>query len=310
MNRQAMGISMNREEVLAAFDRIRIWQKGDRRAPHKPLLILLELGRIFAGGGATVEFSEADSRLKALLEEFGPGKSGASSHYPFWHLQSDGVWNLEAPFELLNRPMGATPTIGELRSSSVRGGFPVPIREAFQNDPALISMVAQRMVAAHFPESIRKDVLDAAGLGDLETIGTIPGMDKPRRRDPAFREKVLLAYEYRCCVCGHDMRLGNQSIGLEAAHIKWVQANGPDIETNGLALCSLHHKFFDLGVFTVLPEQHRITFSQHAITPDRVYALHGISLSLPAELDRYPNPEYLVWHRKEVFKDPPRSFSA
>lgn len=301
---------MNRDEVLAAFDRIRTDKKGDRRAPHKPLLVLLELGRIVVGGSATVEFSEADPKLKALLEEFGPGKSGETRHYPFWHLQSDQVWILEAPFELLNRPMGATPTIGELRSSNVRGGFPPRIREAFQKDPSLISIVAQRVVASHFPESIRQDVLEAAGLGDIETIGMNPVGDKPRRRDPAFREKVLLTYEYRCCVCGHDMRLGSLSIGLEAAHIKWVQANGPDIESNGLALCSLHHKFYDLGVFTILPVQHRIAFSQHAITPDRAYALHGITLSLPAERDKYPNPEYLEWHRKEVFKDPPRSFTA
>ncbi|HEY3489463.1 MAG TPA: HNH endonuclease [Candidatus Deferrimicrobiaceae bacterium] len=301
---------MNREKVLAAFDRIRIWRKGGRRAPHKPLLILLELGRMVAGGDATVEFAAADSRLKALLDEFGPGNSGASRHYPFWHLQSDGVWSLEAPFELLNRPMGATPTIGELRSSKVRGGFPVWIREAFQKDPALISIVAQRVVAAHFPESIREDVLEAAGLGDIEINGESSGADKPRRRDPAFREKVLLAYEYRCCVCGHDMRLGRQCIGLEAAHIKWVQANGPDIESNGLALCSLHHKFFDLGVFTVLPDQHRIAFSRHAITHDRALSLHGAHLSLPPERELYPDPEYLEWHRKEVFKDPPRSFHA
>jgi putative restriction endonuclease len=40
-------------------------------------------------------------------------------------------------------------------------------------------------------------------------------------------------------------------LGLEAAHIKWFQAGGPDIEANGLAMCSLHHKLFDLGVFTI-----------------------------------------------------------
>jgi len=32
---------------------------------------------------------------------------------------------------------------------------------------------------------------------------------------------------------------------------------------NGLALCSLHHKIFDLGAFTVLPGNHQIVFSRH-----------------------------------------------
>src|ERR1043165_4538431 len=38
---------------------------------------------------------------------------------------------------------------------------------------------------------------------------------------------------------------------LDAAHIRWHQAGGPDQESNGLALCVLHHKTFDLGAFTV-----------------------------------------------------------
>ena len=41
------------------------------------------------------------------------------------------------------------------------------------------------------------------------------------------------------------------SVALEAAHIKWHQAGGPDEESNGLALCTMHHKLFDRGVFTL-----------------------------------------------------------
>src|SRR5437588_7846441 len=46
---------------------------------------------------------------------------------------------------------------------------------------------------------------------------------------------------------------GSVSVGLDAAHIRWHQAGGPDREGNGLALCVLHHKLFDLGAFTVSP---------------------------------------------------------
>ena len=62
---------------------------------------------------------------------------------------------------------------------------------------------------------------------------------------------MLTAYEYRCAVCGFDVRLGTVSIAMDAAHIRWHQAGGPDTEDNGLALCVLHHKTFDLGAFTV-----------------------------------------------------------
>ncbi len=50
------------------------------------------------------------------------------------------------------------------------------------------------MLDAHFPESIRQDVLDAVGLS-LEPEDAGGGDPAARRRDPAFRDKVLLAYE-------------------------------------------------------------------------------------------------------------------
>jgi putative restriction endonuclease len=131
-----------------------------------------------------------------------------------------------------------------------------------------------------------------------------------RRRDPAFRDKVLLVYEYRCCVCGHDLRMGDHAIGLEAAHIKWFQARRPDVVQNGLALCSLHHKIFDLGAFTVLPGNRQIGFSRHLMGGDetkaKLLAHHGAGLIQPQSRECLPNPEFLTWHRAEVFKEPAR----
>ena len=70
-------------------------------------------------------------------------------------------------------------------------------------------------------------------------------------RDPAFRREVLREYERRCAVCEFDVRLGDELIGVEAAHIKWHAAGGPDEVSNGLALCWLHHKAFDRGALGI-----------------------------------------------------------
>ena len=43
---------MTRNEILQAFDRMRVWQRGDQRAVHKPLLVLFALARVGAGGTA------------------------------------------------------------------------------------------------------------------------------------------------------------------------------------------------------------------------------------------------------------------
>src|SRR5690606_30440499 len=95
----------------------------------------------------------------------------------------------------------------------------------------------------HFPETLHGEILEAVGLNFH--------MKQNIKRDPKFREIVLKAYEYSCAVCGLRIRLGNTLVGIEAAHIKWHQAGGPDVEENGIALCSLHHKLFDRGVFTI-----------------------------------------------------------
>ena len=274
---------MTRDEVIAAFNAIRVWQNGDRRAVHKPLLVLLALSRVNDVASQTMDWNEAEPLLKSLLEEFGPDGSASTRHYPFWHLQTDGLWQLDGPAEILNRPPGATPTLTELRQKHVRGGFATPIYKALKADPELIAIVAQRIVDAHFPESIRGDVLDAVGLAQLELTGS--ARDTQRRRDPAFRAKVLMAYQYRCAVCGHDLRMGQQSIGLEAAHIKWFQANGPDEVPNGIAMCSLHHKVFDLGAFKILPGTYQMVFSQHLngseAASHRMLAYHGHGMILP-----------------------------
>ena len=57
----------------------------------------------------------------------------------------------------------------------------------------------------------------------------------------AYRKEVLLAYDSRCAVCGYDLWMNDEVVGLDAAHIKWHSQNDPDIVPNGLALCALHH---------------------------------------------------------------------
>jgi len=301
-------LAMTRDEVLAAFNAIRVWQNGDRRAVHKPLLVLLALSRVNEVAAQSIYWNDAEPLLKRLLEEFGPDGSSNTRHYPFWHLQTDGLWRLDGPPEILNRPAGATPTLTELRNHHVRGGFTEAIYTTLKSDPELIGIVAQRIVDAHFPDSIRGDVLDAVGLVQLESMGT--PKDPQRRRDPAFRAKVLLAYQYRCAVCGHDLRMGQQSIGLEAAHIKWFQANGPDEVPNGIAMCSLHHKVFDLGAFKILPETYQMVFSQHLNgsegTSQRMLACHESAMILPQAKEYMPHPNHLDWHSRQVFKNPAR----
>lgn len=128
----------------------------------------------------------------------------------------------------------------------------------------------------------------------------------------SFRERVLWAYEYHCAVCGFDVRIDNLTIGLEAAHIKWNQAGGPDVEDNGIALCTMHHKLLDRGVFRVT-EAYRMRVSQrvHGTSGLTEWLLryHDQPAARPQHYTYDLNPAYLTWHVREVFEGPERSLS-
>lgn len=305
------------EDILRAFEGIRRAQHEGRYAPHKPLLLLLALGRVQHGEPRLTPLVGIEVKLKALLEEFGPTGSAERRHLPFWHLQSDqggALWDLTRPPALAGHPLGTTPTLGALRQPGVEAGFSVEVQQALAADPALLQQVARRVLDTFFPATLHREIASEVGL-DLdaseEQRGGAGTANQRRRRDPAFREKVLRAYEFRCCVCGFDLRVGHMPAGLEAAHIHWHTAGGPDIETNGLSLCALHHKLFDLGAFTVEPLEYRVIFSQHAISGERgltgVLAHHGRPLLAPPEANLRPARPFLDWNRMNVFKTPERT---
>lgn len=306
---------MTPAEAIHRFEKLRPWSQNGERAVHKPLLALLMLGRIANGQSTPVNFAEIEPKMKELLSDFGRPSAVKTPHNPFWHLQSDGIWKLEGPAALLSRPMGATPNITELRDPNVHGNFTPELLELLDQHPQLIHEIAQHLVEVNFPASIAQDVLDATGIPPLAVITAndssinetqAQAATPRRRRDPAFRENVLIAYEYRCCVCGFDLRLGRQIVGVEAAHIRWFQFDGPDTTNNGLALCATHHKMFDLGAFTVAPDTLTILFSTLANGSDttrrQAQDYHSKSISPPQSRSDIPNSDYLNWHVQQVFK--------
>ena len=308
---------LNTDQTIALFEGLRRAQNNGRYAPHKPLLVLLALARIQRGEGRLVPFAEVDKPLQNLLTEFGPSGAAKSRHYPYWHLDR-ALWQVNGPATLVNRALGATPNLSELRQDGVQAGFAPEVDAALRAQPDLLVRVAQRVLDAYFPPTLHADIAAVVGL-DLsppmpevrDSAAPAYGAGAKRARSARFREQVLLAYEHRCCVCGFDLRIGNVSAGLEAAHIQWHTAGGPDLETNGLSLCALHHKLFDLGAFTLEPGDLRIVFSRHAIAGSKGLSgelkHHGQPLLRPQSPDLLPGPEFIAWNQHNVFKTPARA---
>ena len=79
----------------------------------------------------------------------------------------------------------------------------------------------------------------------------------------------------------------------EAAHIVPKEAGGSDDPRNGLALCVLHHRMFDAGMFTVLPSTGRIIPGRDLQLSDLRLLHEDIN-----HISRKPHDEALEWRWK------------
>ena len=122
-------------------------------------------------------------------------------------------------------------------------------------------------------------------------------------RDRIFRRIVLRAYDQRCAVTGLKLINGGGRAEVEAAHIRPVEANGPDILTNGIALSGTMHWMFDRGLIGVSDDLD-ILVSRHVNDRDGVRAMinrTGKAL-VPHRPTQRPHRRFLEWHRDNRFK--------
>lgn len=126
---------------------------------------------------------------------------------------------------------------------------------------------------------------------------------KVRVNQQFFRKTIMAAYNNTCCITG----LCEPSL-LVAGHIKPWSIDEPNRlnPRNGLALNALHDRAFELGLFTIRPEDYVIEVTPTVRNPKRPDAdaaeallgrFHGQGLRLPARRRELPDPEFLAWHR-------------
>ena len=302
---------MNPEDLLKRIQRIRVWSDGDRRAPHKPLLMLWTIGQCLGNQGRLTSFEVIDSELIKLIKRFGPHNRYSQTHYPFWRLQTDNVWEIDRP-HLVNTTSSGDAHRSDLMRHSIRGGLRRDDSTQIRTDPQLALDVIFSLLDAHFPELLHEDILRAVGLDKTleEPVDANSGdyvFYRRRRRYGAFRAGVLDAYGEQCAVCAFSVRMEDAPLAIDAAHIRWHAARGPSEARNGLALCALHHRLFDYGAFTVLPEL-KVIVSSAATGQGFTEALgqyHGENLRVvPNSSVCHPGHSYLAWHNREVFQTP------
>ena len=293
---------MDKKIAYELFENIGIWKREEDRAPNKPLLILLTLAKCFQNLPRLIPYSTIDKELKPLLIEFGPPRKTVHTEYPFWWLKNDGVWQVFCNGKLGLRKGSRDPKKSELLKYQAQGGFTEEVYDLLRSDSTFFESVASNILRSHFPPTLHPDIRSALGLPSPES-------NSRAARDPEFRRTVIRAYRHECAICGYSLRLENSDVGLEAAHIRWHEANGPDLITNGLSLCVMHHKLFDRGAIGLSTDKlPRLLVSEHlhgsSGLTEWVLQHKGKTITPPLNSDYLPKKEYILWHTNQVFRTP------
>jgi putative restriction endonuclease len=118
---------------------------------------------------------------------------------------------------------------------------------------------------------------------------------RSRMHQGRFRGLVLPAYHDQCAICRlKELRL------LDAAHIVGdLEQEGTPVVSNGLSLCTIHHRAFDHDLVGISPD-YRVHLSRRLLDDedgamlDLLKRFHGASLEVPDRTRLRPDRERLA----------------
>lgn len=304
--------------LLGRAAKLNVYFGRGQRAPHKPLLLLLAVRRSQQKHSAKAPWSWWRDALTPLLIEYAPSET-ASPQYPFRRLVGDQLWDIPGLAEFPDNAFvqsANSATVRDLKKGWLdqedpQGGLSECDHRLLGDDPATADRLVRLLLHRHFPPTTWEDIIFDAGLEhDLNAVVAFPAdvaaaatPVPARRRGTAFAVEVLEADDRRCVVCdydGTDTRPdGIRAVGLDAAHVRWWNIDGPDDLGNGLALCATHHRLFDRGMYGFHPDARELRVSAR-------YTTTRPAGELPSGLEPPTRIEYdhLLWQWQNVFRKP------
>lgn len=281
--KQIAEIHMNRSTLLGP-------------ALKKPLLLLLLIAKIERGemDQNRLHFSDIRGELTELIQRFGgrPIRSGAKPEQPFCHLRTSPFWNLATQREY---PSSETARVSDLMMPGSFASFDSAIYDVLRHSSQGRFQVFQFILDRWWPETLHDEIREQLGM-------QVPAIVN-RPRNAFFVSQVLENYRFSCAFCGFHAVINGRAIGIDACHIHWHSASGPDVSENGIALCKLHHWAFDRGILTLDTEMCIGVASVFVVQSGGslpLESLAGKSIAVPAR-ETPPATIHLNWHRQNVF---------
>lgn len=172
--------------------------------------------------------------------------------------------------------------------------------------PALYEALYPAYITADDPVAAEVLVAVGAMTGEVEEPEPVLPADpiareytmrevRVRLHQRRFRNRVLPAYRYSCSVC----RLRESRL-LDAAHIVAdIAPEGTPVISNGLSLCSIHHRAFDQNLVGI-GEDYRVHVSERLLEDedgpmlDVLKTAQGAEILVPRRKEWRPNPLLLA----------------
>jgi len=283
-------------DLIERIDSINVYKKGNNRAPHKPLYLLLLLASLQKGKSRMLSFSDLDPILARALRIFGQRTAGVRPEYPFWRLQHDGLSEVipSSPAAYDLRKGNDDPKKSSLLSSGAQGGLVEADYEMLKSQPGLFSHVCHRILDNHFPLSLHEDILNFFGIMlDRKAVKEDDNV--------SFRAAVLAEYGYRCSISGFESNAEVRHVGIEATELIWQNHGGDATASNAIAMTTLHRKLFHFGLFTITGD-YKVKLSPLMGYPENVGLKNGRSIELPSKPSAFPSLNALDWHHRWVFR--------
>lgn len=266
----------------------------NKLAPHKPLLLLVAIGA--AQVGQELDWLFVKDRLGQLLNRFTNSKRH-KAYEPFMRLTRDEggrIWIVEGT-DLFRDNENVNVSLLTKQNPNAR--LHEDFIAAYLKKPAQLKKLIKWLLQ-DFPDGLHQEILEEVGI-EVE-LAIIPRTEVTKR----FRADVMNAYNHQCAICGFGGRIDNNiAIGVDAAHIRMSSKNGPDAVSNGMALCSLHHKLFDSGAFCINDDfSIEVSYRFGGTEVKALLDYHQKQIRLPRNPKLFPEKRFLVWQREELFR--------
>lgn len=241
---------------------------------------------------------------------------------PFFHLRSDGSWQLvpkpgkqdvvkyavqiRSLTRLQDAVIGArlyAELYGLLRARGPRDALRIVLIEAFFAPEVRSTLTEQG--AINYEAFRYSEQLLRREYGEVAEALAEEGTYRPAARDQGFRRAVVKAYAHCCALCGIRMLTLDGHTAVDASHIKPWSLSRDDRPANGMALCKLCHWSFDKGLLGI-SQRYTVMSSAQLFAHDNfsghLSSLKGRAIGKPSERMHWPDPDSLRWHRREVFR--------